>query len=106
MTKQCFNQHYYFSTVWPYLTQKIKEKILDIVAEGKGIIPYEIIVDMDSLLLTPDEKFWKKTELFSELKLQTVDNESYENSKYLYTTLTMRNLGDLNDLTVLKTSSY
>ena len=60
LTKQFFNQHYYFSVVWPYLTQKIQEKILDIVAGGKGIIPYEIIVDMDSLLLTPDEEFWKK----------------------------------------------
>ena len=53
---------------------------------------------MDSLLLPPDEEFWKRTEFFSELKLQTVDNESYENSKYLYTTLKMRNLGDLNNL--------
>ena len=54
---------------------------------------------MDSLLLTPDdEKFWKKFEFFSELKLQSVDNESYENSKYLYSTLKMRDLGDLNDL--------
>ena len=99
LTKQFLNQHYYFSTVWPYLTQKIQEKVLDIVAGGKGIITYELIVDMDSLLLTPDdEKFWKKFEFFSELKLQSVDNESYENSKYLYSTLKMRHLGDLNDL--------
>ena len=54
---------------------------------------------MNSLLLTPDdEQFWSKTEFFSEFKLQTVDNESYENSKFLYKTLKMRNLGDLNDL--------
>ena len=96
LTKQFFNQHCYFSTVWPYLTQKIQEKILDIVTEGNGIIPYEIIVDMDSLLLTPDEEFSKKTEFSRELKLQAVDNESYGNSKYLYTTLKMRNLSDLN----------
>ena len=53
---------------------------------------------MDSLLLTPDKEFWKTTEFFNELELQTVDNESNENSKYLYTTLKMRNLGNLNDL--------
>ena len=99
VTKQFFNQHYYFSTVWPYLTLKLQEKVLDIVTSGKGIIPYELIVDMKSLVLTPDdEQFWNKTEFFSELKLQTVDDESYENSKFLYKTLKMRNLGDLNDL--------
>ena len=60
---------YYFSTVWPYLTQKLQEKVLDIITGGKGIIPYELIVDMNSLLLTPDdEQFWSKTEFFSELK--------------------------------------
>ena len=99
LAKQFLNQHYYFSTVWPYLTQKLQEKLLDIITGGKGIIPYELIVDMNSLLLTPDdEQFWNKTEFFSEFKLQTVDDESYENSKFLYKTLKMRNLGDLNDL--------
>ena len=97
--KQFFNQHYYFSTVWPYLPLKLQKKVLDIVTSGKGIIPYELIVDMKSLLLTPDdEQFWNKTEFFSELKLQAVDDESYENSKFLYKTLKMRNLGNLNDL--------
>ena len=99
LTWEFFNQNYYFSTVWPYLTQKLQEKILDIITSGKGIIPYELIVDMKSLLLMPDdEQFWNKTEFFSELKLQAVDNESYENYKFLYKTLKMRNLGDLNDL--------
>ena len=69
------------------------------MTSSKGIIPYELIVDMKSLLLTLDDKqFWNKTEFFSELKLQAVDEESYENSKFLYKTLKMRNLGDLNDL--------
>ena len=66
---------------------------------GKGIIPYELIVDMQSSLLTPDdEQFWNKTGFLSELKLQAVDDESYENSKFLFKTLKMRNLVDLNDL--------
>ena len=99
VTKQFFNQYYYFSTVWPYLMLKLQEKVLDIVTSGKGIIPYELIVDMKSLLLTPDdEQLWNKTEFFGELKLQAVDGVSYESSKFLYKTLKMRNLGDLNDL--------
>ena len=35
---------------------------------------------------------------FSELKQSAVNDEDYESSKYLYQTLKMRNLGDLNDL--------
>ena len=92
------NEHFYFSTVWPYLSLKKKEKILEIISEGKGIIPYEIIVDMESFFIKPENDFWEKTEFFSELKRSAVNDEDYENSKYLYQTLKMRNLGDLNDL--------
>ena len=42
--------------------------------------------------------FGAKLNFSANLKLQTVDEESYENSKFLYKTLKMRNLGDLNDL--------
>ena len=44
LTQQFFLQHYYFSTAWPYLNSKNKEKILDIVAEGKDVIYYELII--------------------------------------------------------------
>ena len=98
LIEKFLNHHYYFSTVWPYLTPSIKNNILNIIAEGKGVIPYEIIIDMNSSFLKPDKEFWEKTEFFSELKLSAIDNESYENSKYLYHNLKMRNLGNLNDL--------
>ena len=39
LTEQFFNQHIYFSEVWKYLTDSQKNKILDIIAEGKGLIP-------------------------------------------------------------------
>ena len=45
------NCYYYFCTVWAYLSPHKKEKILTIIAEGKGVIPYEIIVNMESFLL-------------------------------------------------------
>ena len=38
-----------------------KEKVLDIVSGGKGIIPYEMIVDMDSLDIEPVEEFYDKS---------------------------------------------
>ena len=92
------NSHYYFSTIWPFLPSHKKDKILDIIVEGKGVIPYEIIVDMKSFFIKPEGIFWEKSEFFSELKQKAVDDESYENSKYFYTSLKLRNLGDLNDL--------
>ena len=53
---------------------------------------------MESFFIKPDKEYWEKTEFFSELKLDAVSDENYENSKYLYLTLKMRNLGDLKDL--------
>ena len=62
-TEQFFNQHY-FSKIWPYLNSKKKEKNLDIVSDGKGIIPYELIIDMESFLLTPKNEFLGKKRIF------------------------------------------
>ena len=98
LAEKFLNEHFYFSTVWPYLSLKKKEKILEIISEGKGIIPYEIIVDMESFFIKPENDFWEKTEFFSELKQTAVNDEDYKNSKYLYQTLKMRNSGDVNDL--------
>ena len=53
---------------------------------------------MESFFIKPDNEFWEKRKFFSEIKLSAVDDESYENSKYLYRLLKMRNLSDLNDL--------
>ena len=61
-------------------------------------MPYEIIVDMESFFMKPDNVNWAKSEFFSELKQSTANDQDYEHSKCLYQTLKMRNLGDLNDL--------
>ena len=75
--------NFYFLTVWPYLSLKEKEKILEIISEGKGIMPYQITVDMESFFIKTENDFLEKSKFFSELK---------QNSKYLYQTLKMRNL--------------
>ena len=59
---------------------------------------YELIIDMESFLLTPKNEFWGKKEFFNELKQSAVNDNDYENSKYLYQTLKMTNLGNMNDL--------
>ena len=44
--------------IWQTLTEEIKEKILNILFEGKGMIPYEKIRNMNSLDLTPEKDFF------------------------------------------------
>ena len=53
---------------------------------------------MESFFLTPEKDFWDKTGFFSKLKQRAVNDKEYENSLYLYKSLKMRNLGDMNDL--------
>ena len=57
LTEQFFNQHYYFSTVWPYLNSKKTEKILDMIAKDNDVIPYELIIGMESFFLTLENDF-------------------------------------------------
>ena len=59
---------------------------------------YEKIVDINSLELIPEKEFFNHTEFFSKLHGCNITSEIYENMKYLYTILKMRNLGDMNDL--------
>ena len=53
---------------------------------------------MDSLNLTPEKDFFEYTEFFSSLNNKNIDSGVYEDMKFLYKTLRMRNLGDKNDL--------
>ena len=68
VTEKFLNEHYYFCTIWWYLSFLKKEKKLDIIAEGKDIIPYELIVDMQSFFIKPENDFCEKTEFCSDLK--------------------------------------
>ena len=38
---------------------------------------------MKSFFIKPDRVFWEKSEFFSEFKQKVVDDDSYENSKYI-----------------------
>ena len=52
-----------------FLGLEQKRKILDIIADGKEIIPYKKIINMNSLSLTPENSnFFEKTEFYSNLK--------------------------------------
>ena len=92
------SEQVYFSKIWAGIGESDKEKILDIMAEGKGALPYEKIIDVNSLQLEPENVFFDHTEFFSSLNQCNISCKIYENMKYLFTTLKMRNLGDMKDL--------
>ena len=56
------------------------------------------MVSQYSLDLVPESRdFFQEIQFFSELKQRFVSDDEYENSYYLYKTLRMRNLNDIND---------
>ena len=55
------------------------------IAEGKGVMPYEKIIDIHSLSeVAPEHDFFKHTEFYSSLKQSNISLEEYENVKSLY----------------------
>ena len=85
VAEQFIRQHDHFPEVWKYLGPQQKEKILDIIADGKGIIPYEKIVDANSMSLTPENGiFFEKSKFYSDLKQKSVADEDDDNFLYLY----------------------
>ena len=99
LTIQFLLNHHYFSTIWTDLSNNQRNKIIEIIVSGKGVIPYEKIETIDSLSIQPEDGiFFSKDEFCSTLKGKNVDNECYENAKQLFILLKMRHLSDLNDL--------
>ena len=99
LVQQFIATHSYFSIVWNDMDFLQKNKVIDIVVSGKGIIPYEKIETIESLSRKPEDGvFFSKNEFYSSLKAEQVDDISYQNAKTLFLTLKMRDLSDLNDL--------
>ena len=64
VTEQFLKQHDYFSEIWRYLGLSQNNKILNIIADDKGIIPYEKIVDMGSFFTVPEnDVFFEKNRI-------------------------------------------
>ena len=92
-------KHVYFCKAWDCLSKEDKDSILNMIAEGKGVMPYEKITDIHSLSkIVPEDDFFKHTEFYSSLKQSNISLEEYENVKFLCKKLQMRNVGDMNDL--------
>ena len=72
--------------------------VLDYLCSGKGMIPYQMITDFDSLNLRPDGDFFKGESFYSTLKEKNISEEEYEKVKNFFTILRLKTLGDLNKI--------
>ena len=99
LTLQFIIRHDYLGLVWKILREDQKEKILEIITGGKGLIPSEKIINMNSSDLKPENGIsFDKSKFHGYLKQKFVTEFDYENSKYLFLTLKIRNLNYMNDL--------
>ena len=66
VTEQFLKQHDYFSEIWRYLGPSQKDKILNVIANSKGIIPYETILDINSFFIVPEnDVIFRKSRVIS-----------------------------------------
>ena len=82
--------HDYFSTVWKDLSNNQRNKIVEIIVSGEGVIPYEKIETVDSLSIRPEDGYFFSKDDFFTLKGKNVDSDCYDNAKQLFILLKMR----------------
>ena len=81
-----------YSTSFNSLPDNDKNWILDYLCRGKGIILYEKIETQQDLESVPKNDFFSKTQFYSSLKNEIIDDESYENVKKFWNLLRLKNL--------------
>ena len=71
--------------------------VLDYLTSGKGIIPYQMITNLDSLKQAPkDVHFFEKQDFYSNLKEKDISDKEYEDYEKLFKLLRLQTLGDMN----------
>ena len=76
-----------------FLTDDEEAWVLDYLSSGKGMIPYQMITDFDSLKKVPKEAFFeKKKDFYSELKEKDISDEEYQNVKKKFMLLRLKTL--------------
>ena len=75
-----------------------KNWILDYLCGGKGVIPYEKIKSQQDFESVPENEFFSKTEFYSSLKNEIIEDENYENVKKFWNLLRLKNLSELNGI--------
>ena len=82
-----------------FCNEEQEKWVLDYLTSRKGIIPYQMITNFDSLKLTSkDDDFFEKkaTDFYSSLKEKEISKKDYEDVKKLFKLLRLKTLGDMN----------
>ena len=79
-----------------FLNDKDEKWVLDYLASGKEMIPYQMITNFDALNIQPEKDFFEYGNFYSSLKEKNISVEEYENIKKFFTILRLKTLGDLN----------
>ena len=79
-----------------YIKDDDEKWILEYISSGKGIIPYQMITDFDSLNIKPEKDFFEHENFYICLKEDNIFTEEYENVKNFFNILKLETLGDLN----------
>ena len=81
-----------------FLTEENKKWVLDYLCSGKGMIPYHMIANFDSLNIRPDPDFFKYECVYLTLEEKNISEEEYENVKTFFKILMLKTQGDLNKI--------
>ena len=85
-----------------FLNDEDEKWVSDYLASGKGMIPYQMITNFDSLNIKPEADFFKHTDSYSSLKEKNISEKEYENVKKFFTILKLKTLGDLKGYIIFK----
>ena len=79
-----------------FLKDEQKKWVLDYLASGKEMIPYQMITQFSSLEIKPKDDFFDQRDFYSSLKEKDISTEEYEIVQKNFKLLRLETLGDMN----------
>ena len=75
-----------------FLNDEDEKWVLDYLVSGKGMIPYQMITDFESLNICPEKEFFFFKDFYLCLKEKNISEEDYENVKKFFLILRLKTL--------------
>ena len=75
-----------------FLNDEDEKWVLDYLVSGKGMIPYQMITDFESLNICPEKEFFFCKDFYLCLKEKNISEEDYENVKKFFLILRLKTL--------------
>ena len=79
-----------------FLKDEQEKWVLDYLASGKEMIPYQMITQFSSLEIKPKDDFFDQRDFYSSLEEKDISTEEYEIVKKNFKLLRLKTLGDMN----------